>query len=223
MAQASGAGSGSARQVSNMQRDTRQGGFTLVEMVVVVAILLILAGMLLPVLEHALGKAEGVSCLSNIRNLALAARLYAGDYDGQIIPARVDDSGGSLGICWDVTIQPYVGNAQLLICPSDETPAAAAGCISYPHSYGINFALAFVGGYNASSLRLYEIEDPTRTILFFGLDGRFRSFGADYTADGFERFAVNRHGEGANCAFVDGHAKWLRPEATVAPRNLWQP
>lgn len=192
-------------------------------MLVVIAILLILAGMLLPVLERALGRAEGVSCLSNIRNLALGARMYADDYDGQIIPARLDDAAGSLGICWDVTIQPYVRNVQLLICPSDETPSAAEGCVSYPHSYGINFALAFVGGYNGSSLRLYQVEDPTGTILFFGLDGRFRSFGADYDADGLDRFAVKRHGEGANCGFLDGHAKWLRPEATVEPENLWRP
>ena len=222
MAQASGR-SCSARQVGGVQCDRCQSGFSLVEMLVVIAILLILAGILLPVLERALRKGEDVSCLSNIRNLALGARIYADDYDGQIIPARLDDAAGSAGICWDVSIQPYVRNRQLLICPSDETPAAAAGCISYPHSYGINFALAFVGGYNASSLRLYEVEAPTRTILFFELDGRYRSFGADYDADGLERFAVNRHGEGANCAFLDGHAKWLRPEATVEPENLWRP
>ena len=203
--------------------DRRLLGFTLVEMLIVIAIIVLLAGMLLPVLEQALGKAECTSCLSNVRHLALGARLYSDDYDEQIIPARLDGPRGTLGTCWDVTIQGYVRNTHLLLCPADETPAAAAGCVSYPHSYGINFALAFVGGYNASSLRLSQVEEPCRTILFFELAGTYRTFGADYDAGGLERYDAQRHNGGANCAFLDGHAKWLRPEATVEPTNLWKP
>ena len=193
------------------------------EVLVVIAIIIILAGILLPVLEHALRKAESVSCLSNMRNLALGARLYADDYDGVIIPARLDDADGSLGICWDVTMQAYVRNRQLLICPSDEAPTETAGCASYPHSYGVNFLLSFVGEYNGSSLRLAQVEQPSQTILFFEVRGKYRTFGASYDADKLERVDRTRHGSGSNYAFLDGHAKWVRPEATVEPRNLWRP
>lgn len=187
-----------------------------------IAIIVILAGILLPVLEQAMVKGEAVSCLSNLRNLAVGAGLYADDYDGQIIPASLDDPGGSLGICWDVTIQPYVRNVQLLICPSDEMPSSAAGRVSYAHSYGINFQLSYVGGYNGSSLRLAQVKRPAETLLFFELLGRYHSFGADYDMDKLERVDPNRHGAGSNYSFLDGHAKWLRPEATVEPSNLWR-
>jgi len=192
-------------------------------MLVVIAMIIILAGMLLPVLEHALGKAQSTSCLMNIRNLALGARLYADDYHRQIIPARLDGPAGTLGICWEVSIQPYLRNRAVLICPSDDTPSEAAGCVSYPHSYGINFALAFVGGYNASSLRTFEVNEPAQSILFFELKGTYHSFGADYRADKLARVASTRHGDGSNYTFVDGHVKWLRPGATVEPNNLWRP
>jgi prepilin-type N-terminal cleavage/methylation domain-containing protein/prepilin-type processing-associated H-X9-DG protein len=61
-------------------------GFTLMELLVVVAVIGILAALLLPVLGKAKHKAQGTQCLSNLRQLHLAWHLYADDHEGSLAP-----------------------------------------------------------------------------------------------------------------------------------------
>ncbi len=120
-------------------------GFTLIELLVVIAIIAILAAILFPVFAQAREKARQAACLSNMRQLSTAAKMYMEDFDGalyhhhegfvlddgtqlDVLPSSVDGcKGGGAGNSnaekpWAIFFQPYMKNRQLLFCPSDGSP-----------------------------------------------------------------------------------------------------
>jgi prepilin-type processing-associated H-X9-DG protein/prepilin-type N-terminal cleavage/methylation domain-containing protein len=74
------------------------GGFTLVELLVVIGVIALLISILLPVLSTARRSANTVKCASNLRQIAIGWRMYAEVSKGISVPARLPDVKGTLSL-----------------------------------------------------------------------------------------------------------------------------
>jgi prepilin-type N-terminal cleavage/methylation domain-containing protein len=84
--------------------------FTLIELLVVIAIIAILAGLLLPTLGQAKGKARSVSCLNNLRQWGIATHLFVVDND-DLLPKDGAPNGISINEGWYVDLPRILGMA----------------------------------------------------------------------------------------------------------------
>lgn len=199
-------------------KDQRKA-FTLIELLVVIAIIAILAAILFPVFARARENARRASCLSNTKQLGLAALQYTQDYDeklpssyiGSAIPTRY----------WFDQIQPYVKSTQIFFCPSDSTHNPSSAVSSSNVSYGWNwYYLTYLpfGGYGGGGVSLAAIQSVSQTVMLGDSQNALAyviSYNSSYQP-------LPRHLEGANICFVDGHAKWFKiPGALTANSDLW--
>ncbi|MCE5239564.1 DUF1559 domain-containing protein [bacterium] len=191
-------------------------GFTLIELLVVIAIIAILAAILFPVFAKAREKARQSSCLSNVKQLAIAAFTYAQDYDERTLPYSQLDSGG--GYRWYHLVEPYVKNTQVLKCPS-HNPTNMAQTSNLPIGYGINRNAGTLN-YSSGGPSLATMQHPAETGMFAdtrggpgdGTNDESYSFGTFYNAGNnvyWGDVISSRHNEGCNVGFYDGHAKWM--------------
>jgi len=124
---------------------TTRRGFTLVELLVVVAVIGLLAAMLLPVLGRARGAAHRTSCASNLRQIGIAFSTYANGYD-EFYPCAQDPISTSpfywlwMGRGWRGLVAPFLGqevdarNPSVLFCKADREAEAKFESTSYAYS-----------------------------------------------------------------------------------------
>lgn len=164
-----------ANQIDSSERHGQKPGFTLIELLVVIAIIAILASLVLPALNGAKLKGQGIKCLNNHRQLALAWRMYVDDNRDRVPYASPDNNNAWVNtpednaawICgqmnfdgtnpsnWDINtdlvhspLWGYAGRSPgVFKCPSDRSSVKVNG-VSKPRvrSMAMNIYLGGFGG-----------------------------------------------------------------------------
>lgn len=99
-------------QATDSMAQRSESGFTLMELLVVVAIMAILLGVLLPAVSKSRDRVHAAECLSNLRQLGGGFHMYAGDHRGFLPSEELE------GI-WFVLLVDYIPDEKLYQCPTD--------------------------------------------------------------------------------------------------------
>jgi prepilin-type N-terminal cleavage/methylation domain-containing protein/prepilin-type processing-associated H-X9-DG protein len=156
------------------------GGFTLVELLLVITIIGVLAAVMVPLNRRVKARAGLTVSSANLRSLVTANWAYASDHGGRFCPAqsrnnrvRWHGARASRKEKFDPTkgyLSPYLGESQRVgVCPVLKSMLAAGGASFEEGTGGYGYNAAYIGGtpedpYQAS--RTSAIPNPLRTVMF---------------------------------------------------------
>ena len=208
----------------------RRTGFTLMELLVVVAIITMLIGILLPALNKGRAAGQYAVCMANMHQVDLGFIMYSQN-NRQYLPFHADLSGEHMEdwIYWQPDRDPmksaiakYVGgfNANLLHCPTDNVAVRARyPMFTYPYRYSYTFNLLFASNGSGNPPRLPFVSVPARKYVLIDEDqlslddGNFHPL---LVGNPYENFLGTRHDDNkqnhksrGNVAMADGHIDFL--------------
>ncbi|HYT45126.1 MAG TPA: prepilin-type N-terminal cleavage/methylation domain-containing protein [Methylomirabilota bacterium] len=191
----------------------RLKGFTLVEILVVILIILILAGVLFPVILGVKSRAQQTKCALHMRQIGIAISMYAQDHDDMppqgayntsvqpTFPVPIYTNQTAYRVTWeDILIgMQYLKSYEIFICP-------AASNNDYRSSYGVN---RWIMKWETSE-KLESPPYPTYTALISEKEGPDWPIKLPTPADKADPYYFPmdpRHSNKLNVLFLDGHVK----------------
>ena len=183
----------------------QRGGFTLVEQLVVLSVVLALVSVGFHVHRNIRTRTDAMRCVVNLNRLGTAMRLYAADNDGRF-PQSVHQRKP-----WTVAVGPYLSSTNLLRAPGDPHPARAV-------SYAVNDYLTEspAGARDLDYSRVARITRPGETMhlamcqLTYEGSDHFHFAGERLNELTFQsQVLVKAYRDAAGYLFADGHAELL--------------
>jgi len=187
---------------------TRCRAFTLVELLVVVALITVLAAILFPVSTRARDHARQTACLSNVCQITRAYQMYLQDWDEQLpdwyLPGPPRPAPYDARVFWPELVAPYLRSEGVLLDPAAAwTPQEDLRLADYALMTSAPGGRGTVDDpywrWPGPPLSMTGVARPVETIYL--LEG--------WTTTGWRLAPVLRHRAGTNAAFLDGHARWL--------------
>ena len=214
--------------------------FTLIEVLVVTAVIAILAALLLPVLSRAKDSGRRAACTSNLHQLFIATSLYAADHEGVYPPDSATHH-------WPHQLFSGYENLDVLRCPADPAAAQAPGPVSpdtAPRSFVMNaFADEFaasapqasltgtIGTGSPSTMNEYFVRLPSDTVIFGEKKSGKPAFVVDVTSSSQSPQQIVEHARhargkgqktgGSNHAYADGSTRFVLYGQALSPVNQW--
>ena len=208
--------------MSDLYRKPRHA-FTLIELLIVIAIIALLAAILFPVFQRARESARRASCQSNLKQIGLGIAQYLQDYDEKY-PSVYDGQTNQISAnglyYWPYAILPYTKSNQLYKCPNENT----ANAVSYLANSFVNRLSAAaitetstlvlaMDGNNGTSAGKQASDTTTGN----GLNEDYSLYCQAYRISNPDDKKLPRHTSRANLLFCDGHVKIgpVLPEVSV--------
>jgi prepilin-type processing-associated H-X9-DG protein/prepilin-type N-terminal cleavage/methylation domain-containing protein len=189
--------------------------FTLLEMLVVMALIAILCSMLMPAVQKARASSLQAACSSNLRQLDMAFQLYASDYRDRLMPYI---TGGTTlqhpGTNWTRYIYPYYQDIKLLSCPASPNAGPDDSSAESLHLYDGNYAWNYDGTQGHRGPLCGHLKEPSASYIVFDSGDQCVIYGKNDWKNLMEELDLdwdshnegcNRHRGQVNIAFGDGH------------------
>ena len=199
----------------------RAPAFTLVELLVAIAIIGVLSGLIFSAISSARARSKTLVCQSNLRQMGVALRLYESDHKGRLPSSSHLRAADGSSLSWLTTLAAYLGPGFIGRCPAvPEHPAKV--------TYALNDLLTDTAG---EGMLVASLRNPSATLAIGEIDldqssEHFHFAGAArgrVTPAFFKSFVnVECHGRGANYLFTDAHVDtlaWSDVQRRVADAN----